>query len=74
MQNPHPGNDLKAKAIEAIQGLIEGILEKAKDKIQGGLNDMDSLVGVRTRAIQRKLRSVESLEAGESRNLLDMEL
>ncbi|MBQ7997835.1 MAG: DNA recombination protein RmuC [Bacteroidales bacterium] len=51
-----------------------GILEKAKDKIQGGLNDMDSLVGVRTRAIQRKLRSVEILEAGESRNLLDMEL
>ncbi len=51
-----------------------GILEKAKDKIQGGLNDMDSLVGVRTRAIQRKLRSVESLETGESRNLLDMEL
>lgn len=51
-----------------------GILEKAKDKIQGGLNDMDSLVGVRTRAIQRKLRSVESLEAGEGRNLLDMEM
>jgi DNA recombination protein RmuC len=39
-----------------------GILEKAKEKIQGGLSDMDSLVGVRTRAIQRKLRSVESLE------------
>ncbi len=51
-----------------------GILEKAKDKIQGGLNDIDSLVGVRTRAIQRKLRSVESLEAGESNQLLDMEL
>lgn len=39
-----------------------GILEKAKEKIQGGLTDMDSLVGVRTRAIQRKLRSVESLQ------------
>lgn len=51
-----------------------GILEKAKDKIQGGLNDMDSLVGVRTRAIQRKLRSVESLEAGESSKLIDMEI
>lgn len=51
-----------------------GILEKAKDKIQGGLNDMDSLVGVRTRAIQRKLRSVESLEAGESSKLIDMEM
>ena len=51
-----------------------GILEKAKDKIQGGLNDMDSLVGVRTRAIQRKLRSVESLEAGEGSKLIDMEM
>ncbi len=51
-----------------------GILEKAKDKIQGGLNDMDSLVGVRTRAIQRRLRSVESLDSGESSRLLDMEL
>lgn len=51
-----------------------GILEKAKDKIQGGLNDMDSLVGVRTRAIQRKLRSVESLEVGESSKLIDMEM
>lgn len=50
-----------------------GILEKAKDKIQGGLNEMDSLVGVRTRAIQRKLRSVESLEAGESRQILEIE-
>lgn len=51
-----------------------GILEKAKDKIQGGLNDMDSLVGVRTRAIQRKLRSVESLEVGEGSKLIDMEM
>ena len=51
-----------------------GILEKAKDKIQGGLNDMDSLVGVRTRAIQRKLRSVESLEVGEASKLIDMEM
>ncbi len=50
-----------------------GILEKAKDKIQGGLNEMDSLVGVRTRAIQRKLRSVESLEAGESHRILEIE-
>ena len=48
-----------------------GILEKAKEKIQGGLTDMDSLVGVRTRAIQRKLRSVESLEpSGEDASLL----
>lgn len=47
-----------------------GLLDKAKNKIQGGLNDMDTLIGTRTRAIQRKLRSVESLEPEESRKLL----
>ncbi len=65
------------ETLGAVKGEFEkfgGILEKAKDKIQGGLNDMDSLVGVRTRAIQRKLRSVESLEESESSRLLDMEL
>lgn len=36
-----------------------GILEKARGKIQGGLSDMDTLVGTRTRAIQRTLRAVE---------------
>ncbi len=39
-----------------------GILEKARTKIQGGLTEMDTLVGTRTRAIQRKLREVEKLE------------
>lgn len=65
------------ETLGAVKGEFEkfgGILEKAKDKIQGGLNDMDSLVGVRTRAIQRKLRSVESLEESESSRLLDMEV
>ncbi len=65
------------ETLGAVKGEFEkfgGILEKAKDKIQGGLNDMDSLVGVRTRAIQRKLRSVESLEAGEGSKLIDMEM
>lgn len=36
-----------------------GILEKARGKIQGGLTEMDMLVGTRTRAIQRQLRNVE---------------
>lgn len=48
-----------------------GILEKARGKIQGGLTDMDSLVGTRTRAIQRKLRSVEMLETDEARKVLE---
>jgi len=50
-----------------------GLLDKAKNKIQGGLNDMDTLIGTRTRAIQRKLRSVESLEPEESKQLLEIE-
>ncbi|MEF9931576.1 MAG: DNA recombination protein RmuC, partial [Bacteroidales bacterium] len=48
-----------------------GILEKARGKIQGGLTDMDTLVGTRTRAIQRKLQNVEMLEQGESQKILE---
>ncbi len=48
-----------------------GILEKARGKIQGGLTDMDTLVGTRTRAIQRKLRSVEMLDQEETRKVLE---
>ena len=48
-----------------------GILDKAKNKIQGGLNDMDTLVGTRTRVIQRKLRDVEKLDIDESQKLLN---
>ena len=47
-----------------------GILERAKGRIQDGLNDMDTLVGTRTRAIQRKLRSVESLDSAAAEQLL----
>ena len=46
-----------------------GILEKAKNKIQGGLTDMDTLVGTRTRAIQRTLRAVEVLEPAQTERL-----
>lgn len=37
------------------------LLEKAQGNIQRGLNDLEGVVGVRTRAIQRKLRGVEVL-------------
>lgn len=38
------------------------LLTKAQKNIQGGLDDIDKLVGTRTRAIQRKLKEVETLE------------
>ena len=48
-----------------------GILEKAKNKIQGGISEIDTLVGTRTRVIQRKLKEVESLDNELSHKILD---
>lgn len=39
-----------------------GLLEKAQRNIQTGLGQLDEVVGVRTRAINRKLRNVEMLD------------
>lgn len=38
-----------------------GMLEKAQSHIRKGLNDLDDIQGVRTRAINRRLKDVESL-------------
>jgi DNA recombination protein RmuC len=45
--------------------LFGGMLEKAQNNIQTGLNQLDNVVGVRTRAIQRKLKGVEIMEEEE---------
>ena len=47
-----------------------GLLQKAQGNIQTGLNQLDNVVGVRTRAIQSKLRSVDSLGADEAKLIL----
>ncbi len=47
-----------------------GMLEKAQKNIQTGLGQLDDVVGVRTKAIQRKLKEVQSLPAGENQQLL----
>ena len=41
-------------------GKFADMLEKAKGKIQGGLEDMDKLITTRTNQINRKLRDVEA--------------
>lgn len=41
-------------------GKFGNMLEKAKGKIQGGLEDMDKLITTRTNQINRKLRDVEA--------------
>jgi len=47
-----------------------GLLEKAQKNLHVATNQLDELVGKRTKAIQRKLRDVESLPAGEAANYL----
>lgn len=49
---------------------FEGMMDKAQKNIQTGLNQLDDVMGKRTRAIQRKLKSVEALSEEESKNIL----
>jgi DNA recombination protein RmuC len=46
-----------------------GMLEKAQKNIQTASNQLDEVVGKRTRAIQRKFKGVEALEASESQTI-----
>ncbi|MHC1778704.1 MAG: DNA recombination protein RmuC [Bacteroidales bacterium] len=47
------------------------LLTKAQKNIQGGLDDIDKLVGVRTRAIQRRLRNIEGFDPDNGRDLTE---
>jgi DNA recombination protein RmuC len=47
-----------------------GILEKAQKNLQTASNQIDDVMGKRTRAIQRKLKGVESLGDAEAKMLL----
>lgn len=59
-----------------------GMMQKAQKNIQTGLNQLDDVMGVRTRAIERKLKDVSSLDESPSKpkltppindNLLDFD-
>ena len=53
-----------------------GVLEKAQKKLNEANNEIENLVGTRTRIMQSKLKNVEQLElpenAKEESNLLDI--
>ncbi len=57
-------------AVKEEFGKFGGILQKARKNIQTGMNQLDDVVGTRTRAIERKLRSVESLTEEEAQKIL----
>ena len=46
-------------------------LQKAQQKVDEASNELDTLVGTRTRMIQSKLRSIEYLDEEESKELLE---
>ena len=50
------------------------LLQKSQNNIQTGLNQLDEVMGKRTKAIQRKLRNVEGTNEFESKGLLDQAL
>ena len=47
------------------------ILESSQRKLRQVNDDLDTLIGTRTRAINRKLKDVERLDVIEPANLLD---
>ncbi len=56
-------------AVKTEFAKFAGVLEKTKKKLDEAANSIDA-AGVRTRAIERKLRAVESLDAARSQALL----
>ena len=69
-----------AASIEKTLGAVkkefdsfDKILKKAHEKITQAGNDIDSLVGTRTRAINRSLREVKTYEGEDSQKLLGIE-
>ena len=53
-------------AIKTEFGKFGGMLEKAQKNLHTATNQLDELVGKRTKAIQRRLKDVESLPQGEA--------
>ncbi len=58
-------------AIKTEFGKFGTLLEKTQKKLHEANTELDKLVGVRTRIIQRKLKEVQELPEKESRSLLE---
>jgi DNA recombination protein RmuC len=50
---------------------FEKVLEKAQNQINQASGSIEKLVGVRSRAIRRKLRNIQELPSGEAAKLLE---
>lgn len=57
-------------AVKTEFGNFAGMLDKAQKNIQTGLDQLENVAGVRTRAIQRRLKGVELLSNDELQKIL----
>lgn len=60
-------------AVKTEFSKFEDVLSSARNRIRQLDDDLDKLVGVRTRGINRKLREIEQLDAEQSSKLLEIE-
>jgi DNA recombination protein RmuC len=58
-------------AIKTEFGKFGGVLKKTQERINQANNELDSLVGTRTRAIERQLKKVQELPVAESNLLIE---
>lgn len=59
-------------AVKTEFGKFGGLLEKVQKNLQSAGDQLEEVMGKRTRAIERKLRHVEKLPSGESRKILPL--
>jgi DNA recombination protein RmuC len=57
-------------AVKTEFGNFSGLLDKAQKNIQTGLDQLEHVAGVRTRAIQKRLRAVDTLPDTEVQKIL----
>ena len=60
-------------AVKTEFGKFGGMLEKVQKNLQNAGDQLEEVIGKRTRAIERKLRQVEALPTEESRKMLGTE-
>jgi DNA recombination protein RmuC len=57
-------------AVKTEFGNFSGLLEKAQKNIQTGLDQLENVAGVRTRAIQKRLKGVDTLSDEQVKGIL----
>ena len=57
-------------AVKSEFETFEGVLQNTQKRLEMASSELDKLVGVRTRAIRRKLKNVIELEIDEANRML----